>query len=154
MAPIPDRSAPLVVRRLLRAPLERVFAAWTTPADLTRWFGPRGWTVVAATVDLRPGGCYQFQLHLPAEDATMTLRGLYREVAAQSRLCFTWRTEGAPISFGVTLVTVDFAPQGGHTEVRITHDGFKQPEIRDGHGEGWNASLDNLAALLAAEPPP
>ena len=145
---------PLMVRRLLRAPLSRVFAAWTTPADLTRWFGPRGWAVAAAAVDLRPGGGYQFQLHLPGDGATMSLRGLYREVAAPSRLSFTWRTEGAPISFGVTLVTVDFAAKDGHTEVRITHGGFKLPEIRDGHGEAWNASLDNLATLLASEPRP
>src|SRR5262249_47241843 len=49
-------SEPLIVRRVIRAPVERVFAAWTEPAHLVRWWGPAPVVCCGAEVDLRVGG--------------------------------------------------------------------------------------------------
>ena len=48
----------ITVTRVLDAPREAVWRAWTEPGQLARWWGPRGWSTQASqvTVDLRPGG--------------------------------------------------------------------------------------------------
>src|SRR5262249_11866527 len=61
--PVPDPSRPenvaLVVRRTIRAPVERVFDAWTRPEHLRRWWGPKPVRCTEAEVDLRRGGRYR-----------------------------------------------------------------------------------------------
>lgn len=51
--------AALVVRRMIRATLDRLFAFWTEPEHLVRWWGPDGVSCPTAEVDLRPGGRYR-----------------------------------------------------------------------------------------------
>ncbi len=49
-----------VISRVIDAPRERVFKAWTDPADLKKWWGPKGFTVLVTKVDLRPGGIFLY----------------------------------------------------------------------------------------------
>ena len=51
-----EQSTKLPVTRLIKAPRERVFAAWTTPADILKWFGPETCQALSANINLRPGG--------------------------------------------------------------------------------------------------
>ena len=82
--------------RVLRAPPGAVFAAWTDPALLERWWtGVGGWVDAKADVDLRIGGRY----HLSMRDDRRALHGVvgaYTEVAAPERLGFTWTWENDP----------------------------------------------------------
>jgi len=55
----PSGSLILVVRRLIPASPDAVFAAWTEPAHLLKWWGPRGVSLAAAEIDLRVGGRYR-----------------------------------------------------------------------------------------------
>lgn len=50
----------IVLCRVLDATRERVFAAWTDPAQITRWFGPEGFTCETLECDIRPGGRWRF----------------------------------------------------------------------------------------------
>lgn len=50
----------IVLCRVIDAPRERVFAAWTDPAQITRWFGPAGFTCDTEECDIRPGGRWRF----------------------------------------------------------------------------------------------
>src|SRR5213593_2245886 len=56
----------IVLTRVFDAPRRLVFDALTKPELLTRWFGPRGWSLVVCEVDLRVGGAWRFVL--PAAD--------------------------------------------------------------------------------------
>jgi uncharacterized protein YndB with AHSA1/START domain len=82
--------------RVVRAPPGEVFAAWTDPALLERWWiGVGGWVDAKVDVDLRVGGRY----HLSMRDERGALHGVvgvYTEVAPAERLGFTWTWENDP----------------------------------------------------------
>jgi uncharacterized protein YndB with AHSA1/START domain len=75
----------LHVSRTVPAKRDRVFAAWTSPAQLQQWFGPRGFSVPKANVDLREGGDYRLEMKSP-DGNIIHLHGTYREVRAPERL--------------------------------------------------------------------
>ncbi len=143
-------TATLRITRLIKAPRERVFAAWTTPEEIMKWFGPETCRVLSAKVDLRVGGAYHIRVRGPDCDTGQDLGerevgGVYREVKRPTRLVYTWRWEGRPeIASDETLVTVDFLDQEGFTEVQITHDRFPTAEERDKHEHGWGRVLERL----------
>src|SRR5512136_670288 len=98
----------LRVTRLITAPRERVFSAWTAPADIEKWFGPETCRTLSAKIDLRLGGKYHYWLK--SEDfGEVDLRGVFREVKRPGKLVYTWNWKGHPkLEFGETLVTVEF----------------------------------------------
>ena len=140
----------LVVSRLIKAPRERVFAAWTKPAELMKWFGPEGCDALSAKLDARPGG--EFIIHMKTcEMGEADIQGIYREVKAPSKLVFTWNWKNnANLQMPETLVTVDFLDRNGSTEVKIVHDYFPNNEARENHEHGWNGCLDKMEKVMVA----
>jgi uncharacterized protein YndB with AHSA1/START domain len=55
----------IVSARIVNAPIETVFKAWTTPRHLEKWWGPAGFTNTFKVFDLRPGGTWSFIMHGP-----------------------------------------------------------------------------------------
>ncbi len=100
----------LRLRRAFPAPPERVFRAWTTPAEMKQWTAPGAMTPVAE-VDLRPGGRYRIHMRAP-DGAEHHLVGGYRVVDPPKKLVYTWRWENSPEA-PETLVTVEFIDRGG-----------------------------------------
>ena len=136
----------LRLTRVVPAPRDVVFRAWTDPEALRRWWVPfEGMTVPAAEVDLRPGGRYRFIVR-NAKGEEFHLSGVYREVRPPERLVYTWRWDGA--DDGETLVTVDFEASGTTTLLHLTHERFPDDAVRDRHGTGWTGVLDRLVATM------
>jgi uncharacterized protein YndB with AHSA1/START domain len=137
----------LKLSRLIKAPRERVFAAWTTP-ELAQWLGGGPRKVISASIDLRPGG--EYRLKSAGEGCEVDMVGEYREVKPPERLVFTWTVGNCiPEHKGLqTLVTVELTEQKGGTLVQLTHEGFADTEICDRHDLGWNASFDYLEELV------
>lgn len=140
----------LRLERTFAASPERVFAAWTAPEVLRRWFaaGP-DWTSTEVEVDLRVGGRYRLTMSGP--DATgHTVVGEYLHVEPPRRLMYTWAWDGpdAPGDGLTTVVDVLFRPAGRGTTVVLTQTGFATGHVRDQHGAGWRACLDNLDARV------
>jgi uncharacterized protein YndB with AHSA1/START domain len=139
----------LVITRVFDAPRGLVFKAWTEPEHLERWQGaPRGFTVTAHQMEVRPGGAYRVCMRSP-EGVDHWLQGVYREIVEPERLVFThvWLdAQGRPGK--ETLVTITFAERGGKTELTLHQVGFKSVESRDGHKEGWTSTFDRLADYL------
>ena len=142
-----DTPDTLHLTRLLPAPPERVFDAWTREEHRLHWACPRGATLLSAESDLRVGG--RHRLRMDVEGVPHTASGVYREIDRPRRLVYTWDWEEEDQRMGETLVAVDFVAVEGGTEVRLTHSGFPAPEARDGHGEGWGSCLERLEELLA-----
>ncbi len=138
-----DRT--LVLRRRFSAPPERVFRAWTEPAEVAKWWGPGGFTVPLCEMDVREGGAYRTCMRSP-DGVEHYLRGIYREIAPPARLVFTWAWEQGGVPGDETLVTVEFNEVSGGTEVVLTHSGFATPEARDQHNMGWSSSFDDRLA--------
>jgi uncharacterized protein YndB with AHSA1/START domain len=134
---------PLVVRRTLPAPPERVFAAWLRPESMARWLSP--FADAEATVDPRVGGAFRVVMRGMGQEIEHT--GEYREIDPPRRLVFTWvspYTGSTP-----SLVTVELEPvaPGDRTELTLTHEHLPADQVED-HRGGWERILGHLEAHL------
>ncbi|HEY6178634.1 MAG TPA: SRPBCC domain-containing protein [Kofleriaceae bacterium] len=142
-------EATLTVRRVIAAPPARLFEAWTQPALLRAWWGPRDVQCIAADVDLRVGGSYRLGNQLP-DGRVVWITGAFEAIERPHRLVYSWQIGDEPVS----RVTVQFAPHGGdRTEVTISHERIAAPAVRDEHAQGWDGCLDGLAAWAARAAP-
>ena len=138
----------LVISRAFDAPRSLVFEAWTDPARLARWFGPRGFKIPSCKMDAREGGEFRICMRSP-EGTDHWVRGVFREVSKPERLAFTWAWEdedGKPKH--ETVVRVDFTEQGGKTRLRMQQGAFESANARDQHESGWGGALDCLEEYL------
>ena len=141
-----ERSIYLTLHRVIDAPVETVYAAWTEPEMLRRWLAPGNATVVRAVAEVAVGGTFLVEMR-GTDGRRWLTRGLYREVVPQRRLVHTWRWESSEIE---TLVTVEFEPESaGRTRLTLTHSRFARDEARDEHEQGWSGCLAKLEALWA-----
>jgi uncharacterized protein YndB with AHSA1/START domain len=136
----------LVVRRVIRATAERLFEAWTTPEQLSVWWGPPEVTCVTAEVDLRVGGEYRIQNALP-DGSLLEIAGTFEVVEKPRRLVYTWSIEPGPGT--CERVTVRFEPRDKGTEVIILHERILDDVTRQGHERGWTGCLDGLATYAS-----
>ncbi len=153
----PD-DATLIVRRMLKAPPELAFKAWTTAEHIQQWMRPEpGMVVPFASMDLRVGGRYRIQMQKP-DGEFFTAAGEFREVKPPERLVYTWDWEkdGCGVKFGElegkpSLITVEFLKRGEQTEFVLTHSRFTTVENRDNHAKGWSKIADSFASFVGKE---
>jgi uncharacterized protein YndB with AHSA1/START domain len=140
---VPSRS--IVIRRTLPASRQRVFEAWCRPELMAQWFFPApGWRAEVAA-DVRTLGSYRVAMHDPAGGIHVQ-EGIYREIQPVSRLVFTWSC--AELGVADSLVTLELAESGPHTELVLTHQLPDDPDILREHEGGWIGCLATLAAYL------
>lgn len=134
----------LTMDRVLAAPPERVFRAWTTPREVERWIAPNPDMPTTAELDVREGGSYTITM------GPYVVRGRYTEIAPNEKLAFTWKWDGAedPREMLVTI-TFERRPDGG-TNMRLHHENLPTTEQRDNHATGWTGSFARLEEHLAA----
>ncbi|WP_437752175.1 SRPBCC family protein [Sorangium sp. So ce1389] len=152
-APTSDRE--LVLTRIIDAPPEKVFKAWTDPELLKQWFAPKPFTTPVAELDLRPGGASLFVMRDPQGNEYPN-RGIYLEIVENERIVFTdaytraWEPSEKPFM----TVIVTFEDQGGKTKytARARHWTVADREAHEkmGFHEGWGQCADQLAALVTA----
>ncbi len=144
----PTTADALIVTRRFAAPRALVFRMFTEPQHVVRWLGCAPESEVSFRNDLRVGGEFVSEGHMP--DGTVNrVWGVYREISQPDRLVFTWSWEAAGFKGSDTLVTVALAEQDGGTELTLRHEAFADGEARDLHGQGWGMCLDKIAGLLA-----
>jgi uncharacterized protein YndB with AHSA1/START domain len=136
----------LALTRIIRAPREKVFAAWTEPEALKKWWGPGHVSCPEAEVDLREGGTYRLA-NLEADGSIVWITGTFERVRAPEELVYTWTVSVLPGE--PTLVRVLFLmhPQG--TELQLSHERFALEAMRDMHLRGWDGCLDKLEAMFS-----
>ena len=142
-----DVGMRLEVRRRIAATPERLFAAWTSPAQLLTWWGPAGIRCTEAEVDLVVGARYRLGNELP-DGQVIFIVGEFLEIDPPSRLVYTWSTEGE--SAEPEQVTVSFNQVGEETEVVVLHERILDADRRDEHASGWNGCLDGLTEFVLA----
>ena len=150
----PQTGLSLNMTKTINAPVERVFAAWTEPELLHKWWGAHeSFSAPVAEVDLRVGGKYRLGMLEPGKDAPYVCHGVYQEIDPPNKLVFTWAWENMPdqLDFAPaeTLVTVEFIDKNGATEVILTHERFPDVHMRDEHEGGWVGCLESLDRLFA-----
>jgi uncharacterized protein YndB with AHSA1/START domain len=138
----------LTLKRRLSAAPETVYAAWTQPAQLLKWFGPDSGPVKRAETDVRTGGRYAIEFRTEdGEDHHVS--GVYREVVPNEKLIFTWMWRTMPER--ESLVTIVIKPaDGGGSLLTLVHEQFYDEPARDRHEQGWTGCLNKLEQVLAA----
>lgn len=140
----PAGQIPLEIKRLIKAPRDRVYAAWTDPAQLKQWFGPKDVQTHDLIADARVGGQFRWDLSSP-EGEKMTVSGEYRELQPGRKIVFTWHWEDdEDWENRPSIVTVELNDGEGGTELRLIHEQLPNEESRTGHTRGWNSALDKL----------
>jgi uncharacterized protein YndB with AHSA1/START domain len=146
----------LTLTRVFDAPRELVFQAWTDPAHLTRWWGPRGFTAPSCDVDLRVGGTWRIVMRFPDGSNQHTMEAVYREVAPPERLSFTnvaLDKDGQRLLEGITTITLE--DLAGKTKLTM-HTRMKglvpyADRMLKGMEPGWIQTLDRLAEELSQD---
>jgi uncharacterized protein YndB with AHSA1/START domain len=137
------------VRRRLKAPPERVFAAFAKADLVGRWLTPSPeirLTVLA--FDFQAGGAYRFAYHVPGADAAVIVGGVYRVIQPPAKIVFSWVIEPPDEHAGIdSEVTVMIAPDGTGAELLIRHEKLARIDAVDRHAAGWRGAVDQLAAL-------
>ncbi len=144
----------LVLTRLIDAPREKLYRAWTDPALLKQWFAPLPWTTPVAELNVRPGGANLIVMRGP-DGQEFPNRGVYLEVVPNERLVFTdaytdaWEPSQRPFM----TVIITFENEGGGTRytARVRHwtVAAREEHERMGFHAGWGKCTDQLAALVA-----
>lgn len=142
-----DTRPSLTLKRHFNAPRETVFAAWTDPQKLSRWFGPARVTVLEAEIAAFAGGSYRIVM-LDDEGGRHEVGGTYREVVPPERLVFTWAWKSTPER--ESIVTLRLAEAPGGTLLTLVHEQFADEATRGRHEHGWTGSLEKLDAFLSA----
>ena len=138
----------LEIRRLIKAPRDRVYAAWTDPAQLKQWFGPEGVQTHDLIAESHVGGKFRWDLS-NSEGEKMTVSGEYRELQPGKKIVFTWQWQDDETwENHFSVVTVELDDAGGGTELRLRHEQLPSEESADGHNRGWNSALDKLEKFL------
>ena len=149
----PIESRELVITRMIDAPPERVYEAWTRPELIKRWFTPKPVETIRAEMDVRPGGTSLIVMRLP-DGTEMPNRGVFLEVVPNRKLVFTdafvnaWEPSSKPFMTGI----LTFDDEGGKTRytARVRHWRVEDRETHEqmGFHEGWGKATDQLEELL------
>ena len=150
----------VVIERTFDTPLDLIWQMWTEPEHFKHWYGPKGFTVPVAEMDLRVGGRHLFCMESPDGSMKMCSAGEYTEVIPNKRLAYTdspadengnvvspsdmGMPEGYP---AMTEVTILFEEIDGRTKMVMTHAGVPADS---GAGGGWEQAFDKLVDHIAA----
>lgn len=157
----------VVITRTFNAPIEKVWAAWTEPEQIEKWWGPKDFTAPHITIDFREGGKYLYAMHGPAGtpfDVDMWSAGTFTEIVPQRKIAYTDHFADAdgnmvsPASIGMAgmpdemHVTLEFEPtDDGKTKLTLTHEGpAADSEHAKNMTDGWNQSLDKFTSVVEA----
>ncbi len=143
-APLPDGA--LVTSRLVAAPRERVWTAFSEPAALAAWWGPASFTNTFHEFDFRPGGVWRFTMHGP-NGAAYAMEHRFVEIVAPERLAVRHIQPGHDF-----MLTVVLAPATGGTAVfwrMVFDDPAEADRVRAFVLPANEQNLDRLQAHLA-----
>jgi uncharacterized protein YndB with AHSA1/START domain len=152
--PEPLAVREITVTRLLDAPRELVFDAWTERRHLVQWWGPRGFSVPSCEVDARVGG--RLDLVMRSDDGIYvhTMNAVFTELARPERLAFTATASDERGRLLLeTATTVTFTERDGKTEVTVHARGAALVDFAtmmlDGMEQGWTETIDRLGEFTS-----
>lgn len=152
-------STTLVYERIINAPRERVWQAWTDPRQLEKWWGPRGWTTTVYTMDVRPGGTWHYCIREDDGEMESWNLAIYQDIDAPSRLnyvdAFSDKDGNVNTEMPRLPIEVTFFEEDGKTRLySVSHldsvealEELKAMGMEQGLAETW----DRLEELVAAQ---
>jgi uncharacterized protein YndB with AHSA1/START domain len=150
----PANDRELVLSRVIPAPREKLYRAWTEPELLRQWFAPAPYTTPVAELDVRAGGASRIVMRDP-DGNDLPNPGCFLEVVPNERLVFTdaytgeWQPSAKP--FMTVILSFESVPGGTRYTARVRHWSAEDRKEHEqmGFHEGWGQCTDQLAALVA-----
>jgi uncharacterized protein YndB with AHSA1/START domain len=141
------------VEREVDAPVTDVFRAYSDPALVVQWLGPRALEMEVLEYDVRPGGSWSY-IHRDREGNPYGFRGVFHTVTPHEQIVQTFEFDGFPGH--ISLESVAFEDLGGRTRIRI-HSTYQSVEDRDGMASsgmesGMTEGFERLDELLIGQP--
>lgn len=137
----------LIIKRVINAPCEEVFAAWSRPEIMNQWFFPMraGWKANTKN-NFKVGGEYKHDM--VAEDGTVfSHTGIYKEIISNQKIVFTWNS----CKVKNTLVTIQLQSIRKQTEITLLHEFLSNEEEYINHKNGWHECFEHLNKYLVEE---
>ncbi|WP_346960372.1 SRPBCC domain-containing protein [uncultured Arthrobacter sp.] len=128
---------------------EVVFRMLTDPAELVTWWGPHGFTIPAADLNLTVGGRYRFRM-TPPDGEPFHLSGEFLEIDPPWRLVYTFRWEEPAPDDRETVADLSLLSAGDGTRLMLSQGPFLTEERLALHRNGWTESFEKLQAVLAS----
>ncbi len=156
-----SNSPPLIIKRTIHAPVERIWKAWSDSVLFEQWSSPRGYSIPSAVIDFRVGGKYLFAMQDPEGKKLTWGAGVYKEISPFSKIVYADHfsdDKGNIISpkeagienwegSGRAMITVEFENNGFEdTTITLTHEGIPK-SAQDDCEAGWGECLDKLRIL-------
>jgi uncharacterized protein YndB with AHSA1/START domain len=158
MSDKPNMNDAVVIERVFNAPIELIWQMWTVPEQFKKWYGPTGFSVPVAEMDVRVGGKHLICMASPDGSMKMWTTGEYVDIVPNERLVYTdspadengnvvspsamGMPEGYPATTEVTVVLEEL---GERTKMVMTHVGHP---AKSGAGGGWEQAFDKLAVYI------
>jgi uncharacterized protein YndB with AHSA1/START domain len=150
----PNSDRDLVLTRMIKAPREKVFKAWTDAELLKQWFAPLPYTTPHAELDVRVGGANLIVMRGP-DGNEFPNRGVYLEIIENEKIvvtdAFTKAWEPSEKAFMTVILT--FEDVGGKTKytalARHWSVADREAHEKMGFHEGWGICADQLEALAS-----
>ena len=153
-----DPKIDLVLERVVDVPRRLVWAAWTLPEHVVKWFTPEPWKTTECEIDLRPGGIFRTTFRSPEGEEFPNL-GCFLEIIPNEKL--VWTSALAPgfrpskSAFpGVPLITaiISLKDHGKGTQYTATvlHEDEENRKKHEemGFHDGWGKALDQLVQAI------
>ncbi len=141
----------LVLERVIQAPRERVFEAWTQPEQIKHWFAPKPYQLIVKQMDFRSGGKFSMAMRAP-DGSEHAFSGIYGVIVPPALL--SWGGEFSSGPDGQISTMVSFEEEDGATRIRVRQTFFVMtPMIQQatkGAPQGWGMTLDQLGEFIQA----
>jgi uncharacterized protein YndB with AHSA1/START domain len=135
------------LHRVVAAPPERVFRAFTDPDALVKWMAPHGFTAKVHSMDFREGGGYKMSFTNFSTKNGHSFGGTYNEIKPNQLIKYTDKFDD-PNMPGAMNITISFREVICGTELKITQEGIPDAIPVEMCYLGWQQSLDMMMQLV------
>lgn len=144
----------IIISRVINAPREVVFAAWTDSEHLAHWYGPEGFTITTHSIDVRTGGEWRFTMHGP-DGVDYTNLIVYSEIVRPERIVHQHSGDRGDenLHFETTVTFIDLGNGTTELQLRSLFDTARErDDVIEKHGavEGGKQTLGRLATYAEA----
>jgi uncharacterized protein YndB with AHSA1/START domain len=147
-----EQGNTLIITRVIRAPIERVYKAFLDPEAMVKWFPPHGFTAKISEMDARVGGRYKMSFTNFSTGKSSSFGGTYLELKPHSLIKFNDKFDD-PNMPGQMETTIELTNTIAGTLVKITQTGIPVQMPIEFATMGWQESIQLLEQLVTPEIP-
>lgn len=139
----------LTIKRVLNAPIQLVWDAWTQPEHIAHWWGPGGMKTRIVDHDFSVGGSWKFAMDTP-DGKEFICEGIYKEIEAPHKIITS--ADFKPMTENVELqILLEADGEKTNFTFNVVHETaeYCKQQKEMGFYNGWGSVFDNLAEYVS-----